>query len=369
MRRISLIILFTLCGVQLYAQSTPKYVNEFLHLGVGGRSMAMGHTGAATTEDVQSGYWNPAGLMGIRDNIQVALMHSNYYRDIANYDYGAIGTKGKDYALGFSFLRMGVDGILNTLNLFRNGEINYDNVTRFSAVDYAFLMSYAQEGMKNKYRGFDMWYGGSAKIIHRKVGPFANAWGFGLDAGVILKAPRTKGNWRLSLMARDITSTFNSWDMNFTDDQKSVLAATGNTIPANSLEIGLPRFIFGAANTWKSEKLFVTPEFNLTVTTDGKRNTLVRTGLVSFDPCIGAEAGYNLKDQENQIFLRAGVWNFQRETSSKGKVNTITMQPTAGIGIRLKNLYIDYALSSFGSAGASLYSNVVSVRFGINQGN
>jgi hypothetical protein len=35
-------------------------------------------------------------------------------------------------------------------------------------------------------------FGGNIKVIHRKVGSFATAWGFGLDAGVHTKS--TIGN-------------------------------------------------------------------------------------------------------------------------------------------------------------------------------
>jgi hypothetical protein len=45
----------------------------------------MANTAVASTNDVNSGYWNPAGLMQLEEN-QVALMHASYFAN-AQYDY------------------------------------------------------------------------------------------------------------------------------------------------------------------------------------------------------------------------------------------------------------------------------------------
>jgi hypothetical protein len=71
-----------------------------------------------------------------------------------------------------------VDNIPNTIELIdADGNINYDRITSFSAADYAFIFSYAR---KLAVPGLTI--GGNAKVIYRKVGDFASAWGFGLDA-------------------------------------------------------------------------------------------------------------------------------------------------------------------------------------------
>lgn len=43
--------------------STPKYSNEFLNIGVGGRALGMGNVQSALATDATAGYWNPAGLL------------------------------------------------------------------------------------------------------------------------------------------------------------------------------------------------------------------------------------------------------------------------------------------------------------------
>ena len=175
---LALLSILLFAGTNLYAQSAPKYSNEFLSIGVGARAFGMSNSVIASVEDVTAGYWNPSALVKQEDKIQLSFMHSALFSGIANYDYLGISTKVNDNAaLSFSMIRFGVDGIPNTLDLVRNGQIDYNRVTEFSAVDYAFTISYAQKAIKN---GLSI--GGSAKIINSKAGEFTTAWGFGIDA-------------------------------------------------------------------------------------------------------------------------------------------------------------------------------------------
>ena len=59
--------------------------------------------------------------------------------------------------------------------------INYNNIQSFSSADYAFLFSFAQKLKETENKNIS--FGLNAKIIHRSVGKFAKAWGFGLDGG------------------------------------------------------------------------------------------------------------------------------------------------------------------------------------------
>jgi len=195
--------------------------------------------------------------------------------------------------------------------------------------------------------------GGNAKIIHRGVGTFAKAWGFGFDLG----AQMDYGDWQFGLMARDITTTFNVWTFNFTDVEQQALATTGNVIPASSYEITTPKIILGAAYQHNfSDKFTLLGELNLDLTTDGKRNVLISMNPVSIDPHIGLEAGYN-----NLAFLRAGFGNIQRATSDLDGSNITTWQPNAGIGLHFRNIRIDYAYTDVGNQSQALYSHVFSL--------
>lgn len=367
MRLSYVILLATMYTVGAQAQNATKYSNEFLQIGVGARSLAMGGNMIASTRDVYSGYWNPAGLTGIEDNAQVALMHASYFAGIANYDYGAWATKSGDKgAIGLSLIRFGVDGIANTFDLIRNGEIDYTRVTSFNTTDFAALISYAQKEDIRSLGRVDFSWGGNMKIISRKVGPFAKAFGFGFDIGA--KFENSKSNWTAGIVIRDVTSTFNSWRYTFTDAQKDVYAATQNVIPKNTLEITLPRILGGFAKSWEADKWLFLAESNLNITLDGKRNTLIKTGVFSADLTLGGEIGYTIND-DNHLYFRTGFNNFQHYTKSNGK-RVASITPNVGIGINLGRFTIDYALtnlSAVAGTGPSLYSNIFSLKLAINR--
>jgi hypothetical protein len=355
-RLISLVLLFASSAA--HAQTARKYSNEFLAIGVGARALGMSGSFITAADDATSGYWNPAGLTGIQSKFQGALMHSSYFGNIAQYDFGSLAARiDSKSVLGVSVIRFGVDDIPDTSELIdANGNVNYDRITSFSAADYGFLFSYART--LNEH-GLSV--GGNAKVVHRVVGDFARSWGFGLDAGVQYKP----NNWRFAAMARDITSTFNAWTYNLTDSQRAVFAETDNEIPENSLEITLPTLTLGAARNFQlGEKFNILTELNMQTTFDGMRNTLIRDKAFSMSPVFGFEAGF-----KKTIFLRGGIGNFQTTLNDVGDGREISYQPNLGLGIRIKGIYIDYALTDIGDQSIALYSNVFSLRFDIQAAN
>jgi hypothetical protein len=333
------------------AQDAPKYSNEFLAIGVGARALGMGYAYSAPVNDVTAGYWNPAGLMGIRSDLQVGAMHSEYFAGIAKYDYVGLGKRiDSTSAIGFSVIRFGVDNIPNTTELIdNNGNLDYNRITSFTAADHAFIISYAR---KLNVPGLRV--GANVKVVYRKVGPFAKAWGFGLDAG----AQYERGKWRLSAMARDVTSTFNAWSYTLDQRTKDVFAQTGNELPVNGLEVTLPRLVIGVAREFKvGSKVNIIASLDLENTFDGERNTVLATSLWSGDPRIGLEVGY-----ARVVFLRGGINNMQYITEIDG-TRTLDFQPNIGVGLKIKSLALDYALTNIGQTGVSLVSNVFSLRF------
>ncbi len=332
-----------------------KYSNEFLNIGVGARSLGMANANVASVSDVTAGYWNPAGLLSMQNNLQVSLMHAEYFAGIAKYDYAAFAVQlDTTSAMGLSLIRFGVDNIPNTTELIDgNGNINYDRITSFSAADYGFLFSYAK---KTKIEGLH--FGANAKVIHRLVGSFAKASGFGIDAALQYK----KGSWKYGLMAKDITSTFNAWSYNLSDRMKEVFVLTGNQIPDNSVEITLPQVILGASRKINiKNKFYFQPELNCDLTFDGKRNVLLKSNMLNISPKIGTEFGFY-----DFAFFRAGVGNFQRYSNENG-VQSFVFQPNMGIGVRIKKISLDYALTDIGDKSVALYSNVFSLRYDINK--
>lgn len=354
---------FLLSAFMLPAQLVRKYSNDFLNIGVGGRGLGMSNAQTASVEDVYAAYYNPAGLARIDQTFQLGYMHNEYFAGIAKYDYGSVAVpiQQKKRVIGFSFFRFGIDDIPNTLFLIGpDGTVNYDNIRSFSAADYAFLLSYAQ---KLPIKGLTV--GGNVKIIYRRIGSFAQAYGFGIDAGVQYQYKK----WKFGFTGRDISSTFNSWTFGFTEAEKKVLLQTNNTLPSNSEELTLPTFILGAAYEASiKNKFFILPEINFNLTTDGKRNVLVRGKPISMDMNFGLELNY-----ARIGYLRMGIGNIQRVTSDDGKTKT-SFSPNLGAGFRIKVIAIDYALTNLNtlgslSSGVGLYSHVVSLRLDISKRN
>jgi len=85
-----------------------------MNIGVDAAALGMSNAVVAHSADVNSGYWNPAGLVNLEDN-QLSLMHSSYFANIANYNYVAFAMPIDDRStMGISIIRFGVDDILDT---------------------------------------------------------------------------------------------------------------------------------------------------------------------------------------------------------------------------------------------------------------
>lgn len=344
-------LLNALLPTALFAQA-PKYSNEFLAIGVGARGLGMSGAQASLVDDATAGYWNPAGLTKVKGNIQIAAMHSEYFAGISKFDYASLAAPiDATRTIGVSVIRFATDDIIDSTDLIdKDGNIDYDRLKTFSSADYAFLFSYAQ---KMKLEGLSV--GGNVKVINRKVGEFATAWGFGLDAG----AQYDYKKWKFGAVGKDITSTFNAWSYN-TENLEEVFAQTNNEIPENGLEVTLPRLILGSAyKTNLAKKITVMPAIDLDLTFDGKRNVPIKSDVVSIDPKFGVEFAY-----DDFIFLRGGVGNIQTVTNLDLSTSTST-QPNIGLGIRLKNVSIDYALTNIAGGSDALYSNVFSLKLNI----
>ncbi|MBP7699152.1 MAG: PorV/PorQ family protein [Saprospiraceae bacterium] len=339
------------------AFSQVKYSNEFLNIGIGARAQGMSNAVSTSIDDITAGYWNPAGLAAVQVPFQLSVMHAEWFAGIAQYDYVAFGKKlntDRPSAFALSFIRMGIDDIPYTLTLVnKDGSINYDNLSEFSAADYAVLVSYGQQ-LKNP-----RWsVGGTTKIIHRIIGTFGSAWGFGIDGGLIYQHKGT----RFAVVAHDFTSTFNAWSFKLSSEEKAVFEDTENEIPENSVEYTTPRVTMGGSKLFTfSPKVQLLAALDVDITTDGKRNTLISTNAISADPHLGVELNYRKK-----VFLRTGVRNlqqFKKDTNSSDK--SWTFQPDFGVGLQFGRLKLDYAFTDIGNVSQTLYSHVFSLTFNL----
>ena len=354
MMKKQLLSLGLLLFVGISAVFSQKYSNEFLAIGVGGRAHGMSGAQVALTDDITAAYWNAAGLSQITSPMQAGAMHAEWFGGVGKYDWIGFGkslNQERGSYLAFSLIRLGIDNIPYTINLVNtDGTINYDNVTEFSAADYAFMGSYAQ-----KLRNPALSVGGSVKVIRRVIGSFGGAWGFGADLG----AQYRKGPLMLGIQGRDLTTTFNSWSFDLTDDIRTTWDTTGNALPVSNTEITRPSFTLGAAykaNLGANTTLL--PTIDLLLTTDGQRNVLVSSKSFNLDPRIGLEMNY-----KSFLQLRTGLSNFQRyKDDFDPNKERLAIQPHFGVGILLKRVQLDYALTRLSADTQPLYSHIFSVK-------
>lgn len=332
-----------------WAQTTRKYSNEFLNLGVDAAALGMGEAVTASTDDVYAGYWNPAGLLYM-ENSQACLMHASYFANIAQFDYAAYAAPIDDNnAWGASLTRFGVDDIMNTTQLIDSqGNIDYNRISQFSTADYALHVSLAH---KTTYKGLR--YGVNTKIIRRVIGNFASSWGFGFDLGFQWE----KDAWKFGLMIRDITTTYNMWTINEAayNDVRNAVANQNQALPERT-EITLPKVQLGVSRYHEFNR-----EYSLKVALNAnmelyRTNAIIQSEHLSVTPALGAEFAYT-----ELVFVRAGVGKFQQVLQPDGS-NSLGIQPNVGLGLYYRGFKLDYALTNLGDATNALYSNIFSLR-------
>jgi len=336
--------------VTLATSAQTKYSNEFMNIGVDAAALGMSNAVTANTKDVNAGYWNPAGLVNLEDK-QLALMHSSYFANIANYDYVAFAMPLDDRsAFGISLIRFAVDDILDTTQLIDDqGNVNYDRISLFSTADYGLTFSYAR---KLPVQGLQ--YGVNAKVIRRIIGDFANSWGFGFDAAIQFK---TGNNWEFGVMARDITTTFNSWsyDEDAFERIKNAVEGQNQELPETT-EITIPKLQLGVAKSYTFHYDYtLRAEIDLNVRF-AQTNDIISTSFASINPALGFEFGYI-----DMIYLRGGLGNFQNELQIDNS-ESLSFQPSFGVGFKYNGIHVDYAFTDIGDQSAALYSNVFSLK-------
>jgi hypothetical protein len=158
-------------------------------------------------------------------------------------------------------------------------------------------------------------------------------------------------------MARDITTTYNSWtiDEDKFADISGAIDGQNQELPETT-EITLPKLQMGI-----SKKYIFRYDYSLVAAFDlnlrfAETNDIISSSFVSVNPAIGFEFGYT-----DLVFLRVGAGNFQNELQIDNSED-LTFQPNFGVGFKYKGVYIDYAFTDIGDQSAALYSNVFSLK-------
>lgn len=348
----ALLVLFGV-STSIHAQSAlSKYGNDFLSVGAGARALGMGGAQTALVNDVTSGYWNVAGLASL-ERPEFIYMHSERFGGIVGYDYGAAAfpLKTQDGVFGISFFRQGVDNIANTLNAWdaergENGGPKEDAesyITRFSAADVAILLSYA----KNYNERISI--GGSAKIINQRLGPFANAWGYSLDVGVLMKTDFMD----LGASIQDVTTMQKMWTVN-EEEFEGFEEVFGDSIPTGQNEYVLPSVRLGAAKQFSVSDFDFAAALDFNLLFENRKAYYLNVGRMSIEPHVGVETTY-----KNRMSVRAGLTDFIDDP-----VSGFSVSPTLGLGLKVSDFYLDYGFASFAGASSTLgYTHRISLKF------
>ncbi len=345
LRRLALLlVLLGVTAASASAQRVAKYGADFLAGGVGARALGMGGAYVAAANDVTATYWNPAGLS---DTFypQVAYMHAERFDGIVQFDYGALSFPvNTRSSLGVAFFRSGVDDIPNTLNAWENGQPVAENVTLFSAADYAFFVTYARRLRENLSAG------ASVKLVRRSIGDFASAWGYSLDVG----AQYQLGRVAFGVNLQDVTGMLQSWSVD--QGELAGLEAFGQALPVGGSEIVLPVARLGAAVLAfpLTDDVGLTAGLDLDLAFDGQRSYAFNAGDLSFHPRLGTELSY-----KGVVAVRAGISDV---TDSERFGTQVT--PTIGAGLALGRFDVDYGFGDFGGVRQELgYSHRVSLQY------
>ncbi len=177
--RVSILTFFLLISIQGLAQQPYRVGTtsaSFLEIGIGAAGNAMGDAYVASTGDMSSIYWNPAGLAFLKSN-EALFMYQPWVVDINSMFSGfAMPLQGLGtIAVGIFSLNYG-DIDVTTLE--------YQNGTgeKYTAMDYNFSLSYAQS--------IAQWFsfGATFKYISSKIW-HTNSHAIAADLGVLVQTP------------------------------------------------------------------------------------------------------------------------------------------------------------------------------------
>lgn len=307
-------VLFLLFPKIAESQSFRTYAGEFLQLGAGARSLAMGGTAIATIGDASVGYWNPSGLAEIQFP-SITGMHEARFDNTVQHDFAALAFPlGKSGGASISVIHIGISDIKDTRSAFidRNGDglfngddyLDYSKVSSFGNYDWGLLFSYGQR------KDSLLSYGATVKVIIRKLDAENHATGFGVDLGVRY---HILPELTLAAVGQDITTTL----LSYTSGTKELVA---------------PTLKLGAAYNWdilSDSNHILLPAIDANIHFENLGSLAeVHAGPLSMDFLFGLE--YQFK---HLIALRAGY-------------NDLKMF-TLGAGVHLPRLSIDYAFQSF----------------------
>ncbi len=217
------------------ATAGDKYAAEFLKIGAGARALGMGEAFVAVADDGTAGYWNPAGLVFVKQR-EVSALHAEQFGALVNYDFASYvhpldpGTP-RSSVLAVSLIRSAIDNIPQLdgdsgggtlVDVGADGQANTHDAGEGDGIlgpgEYVLIDESKIEWRSNSDLGFLLSYakalssrlalGVNAKLIRQQVLD-SSSFGIGSDIGLMFTPSRSFG---VGLRVSDATSTLISWD-------------------------------------------------------------------------------------------------------------------------------------------------------------
>lgn len=301
---------FILATIFLFSFSSKSFsqnntIYNFLYLNPDARSSAMAGTFTSMFGDVNSIFYNPAGLATI-DKRQLSLGFFKYLLDI-NSGNIAYTQKYKDigwFGAGIQYMNYGS---------FKKFDEQYNEVGTFGANEMALTLSYASKFMP------DLNYGVNLKFIHSSIDEFSSS-AVALDFGLLYYNKASSFSAGISLQNLGT--------------QLSKYSESSEDLPLN-LSIGV------------SKQLEYLP---LTVFASVSQINEEEEKFVDRFKNFGVGGEFELSDNVN---LRLGYDNGFRQNYKTG-TTTALAGFSAGLGLQFEERYsFDYGFNSLGNAGAT----------------
>lgn len=303
MKKIFFVVLLNIIALyNIYSQETATY--NFLRLDVDAKSAALAGSYVSAENDVNSIFYNPAGLATLQQP-QISAGFFKYLMDI-NSGNAAYSQKYKDagyFGIGVRYVNYGS---------FDKVDENYVNQGTFSANDLAVSFGYA-----NTYDSV-FHFGANVKFIYSNIDVYKST-GLALDLGALYDIPSYLTTIGVSLLnAGAQISTYNG---------------VKEKLPLD-LRVGASK---------RLEYLPVTVYLSFNNLTEKQDNFI--SHFKNFT--LGGE--FEVSDY---IVLRAGYDNLIRQNLETGN-STGLGGFSAGLGFQYENRYMfDYSFNSIGKVGA-----------------
>ncbi len=303
--KILAVIIFVFSVFQAVSNAQQQYTYQFLNLNPDARSAAMAGNLVAIENDVNTIFYNPAGLATL-DGKKASVGFFKYLMDI-NSGNAAYSQKYKDigyFGIGVKYINYGT---------FDKWDEYFNNLGTFGVNELAVSLGYA-----NVYKT-NFKYGVNVKFIYSAIDEY-KSYGAAIDAGAMYNFPEQKFTIGASLLNLGT--------------QLKTYYGTKEKLPLD-LRIGASK---------KLDYLPLTFNFGFANLADDYDKFFERFKNV----IVGGEFDLN-----EYVLLRAGYDNALRQNLKMGTSTNGIAGFSAGIGIKFKETYrLDYAFNSLGHIGS-----------------